>query len=312
MPNPFFTVITVTYNSSQFVRDAIESILASTYTDFELIIGDDCSTDNTWDIINEYNDSRIVKYRNEINLREYPNRNKALSMARGEWVIFIDGDDLIYQHGLWYLKFCIEKYSNSSIQMIVQRGYFNNLILPVILTPEQTLNNFFFGRNVLLSGSFSSLLLKTKALKKNGWLSEVYVSGDEEIRLRIASIYPTLFINGFTSWARETPNSASSKISEYTSIYEMKEIINNLKKNHSKSNTIDYNKFLIKLDQRIIRKFVFDLFHLRINETRKNILLFSKRTIKNTLTLRVFSFKGKEFLQFHSSTNPFKTIDEKY
>lgn len=41
MPNPFFSVITVTYNSSHFVRDAIESVLASTYTDFELIIGND-------------------------------------------------------------------------------------------------------------------------------------------------------------------------------------------------------------------------------------------------------------------------------
>lgn len=314
MPNPFFSVITVTYNSSQFIRDAIESVLASTYTDFELIIGDDCSTDNTWEIINEYNDPRIIKYRNETNLREYPNRNKALNMASGEWVIFIDGDDLIYEHGLWYLNFCIEKYSDSSIQMIVQRGYFNNLVLPVILSPEQTFNNFFFSRNVLLSGSFSSLLLRTNALKQNGCLSEFYICGDEEIRLRLASIYPTLFINGYTSWARETPNSASSKVNEYISIYELNKIINNLKNDKYSEITehkLNYSDFLIQLDRRIIRNFINGILYFRFKDTCKNILLFEKRTMINIFTLKIFSLTKKHFLEIHSASNPYKKSSEK-
>ena len=62
---------------------------------FEYIIGDDCSIDNTWEIINDFNDSRIVKYRNDTNLGEYPNRNKAVTIAKGDWILFIDGDDVM-------------------------------------------------------------------------------------------------------------------------------------------------------------------------------------------------------------------------
>ena len=53
--NPLVTVVTVTYNSSKYVRDAIEGVLAQSYANIEYIIADDCSTDDTWKIINEYN-----------------------------------------------------------------------------------------------------------------------------------------------------------------------------------------------------------------------------------------------------------------
>ena len=98
-PLPLVTVITVTYNSSLYIRDAIESVLTQPYPNFEYIIADDCSTDNTWDIINEYKDSRIKKYRNETNLKEYPNRNKAVTMASGDYVVFVDGEKTVTLKG---------------------------------------------------------------------------------------------------------------------------------------------------------------------------------------------------------------------
>ena len=158
MTKPFFTVITVTYNSSQFVRDAIESVLASTFTDFELIIGDDCSTDNTWDIIHEYNDSRIVKYRNEINLREYPNRNKALSMARGEWVIFIDGDDLIYKHALDFINEMVEIKCN--VSMLLMRQYRKDFFYPVIVSPRVFFFEYFIGDS-FLNSALTNVVLRS-------------------------------------------------------------------------------------------------------------------------------------------------------
>lgn len=62
---PLFTVATVTYNSGRWIKQAIESVLASSYSDFEYIIADDCSNDDTWSKVNEYNDSRIVAFRQE-------------------------------------------------------------------------------------------------------------------------------------------------------------------------------------------------------------------------------------------------------
>ena len=142
MDNSLFTIITVTYNSSKYVRDAIESVLASTFQDFEYIIGDDCSTDNTWEIIEGYKDPRIVKYRNESNLREYPNRNKAISMAKGEWILFIDGDDIIFPHGLDVFKYYASRYKDAS--MIIQKNYLNNVVWPIKFNPKEFLLNEFF------------------------------------------------------------------------------------------------------------------------------------------------------------------------
>lgn len=73
MPNaeqPLVTVITVAYNSSAYLRVAIESVLAQSYANIEYIICDDYSTDDTWDIICEYTDARIRAYRNEKNLTD--------------------------------------------------------------------------------------------------------------------------------------------------------------------------------------------------------------------------------------------------
>lgn len=208
---PLVTIITVTYNSSAYVRDAIESVLAQQYTNFEYIIGDDCSTDNTWDIIGEYKDPRIRKYRNAENLREYLNRNKAIEMANGKYLLFIDGDDILLTHGLGYYVSMIEKFPEAG--MAIQKGYYNNFVFPALLQSEEVIRNHYFGHEDMLSSSFASNFFNTAILKKEGLLSTFYKGGDNEIRVRIALRYPTLFIAGWVSWPRETPGSASSKIS---------------------------------------------------------------------------------------------------
>jgi len=205
------TVVTVTYNSSLFVRDAIESILAQHYTNFEYIIGDDCSTDDTWDIICEYHDPRIRKYRNEKNIREYPNRNKAIEMATGKYLIFIDGDDILLTHGLGYYVEMMEKFPEAG--MAIQKGYYNNIVFPALLQSEEIIRNHYFGHEDMLSSSFASNFFRTAILKKEGLLSTDHKGGDNEVRVRIALRYPILFIAGWVSWPRETPGSASSKIS---------------------------------------------------------------------------------------------------
>lgn len=213
------TVVTVTYNSSLFVRDAIESILAQHYTNFEYIIGDDCSTDDTWDIICEYHDPRIRKYRNEKNIREYPNRNKAIEMATGKYLIFIDGDDILLTHGLGYYVEMMEKFPEAG--MAIQKGYYNHIVFPALLQSEEIIRNHYFGHEDMLSSSFASNFFKTTILKKEGLLSTDHKGGDNEVRVRIALRYPILFIAGWVSWPRETPGSASSKISLSRSNLEM-------------------------------------------------------------------------------------------
>lgn len=210
--NPLVTIITVTYNSSLYVRDAVESVLAQDYTSFEYIIADDCSTDNTWDIIQEYKDQRIISYRNEVNLGEYQNRNKAICIAKGKYLIFIDGDDIIYPHAIGYFVNNMENHSEAV--MCIQKGYVNNIVFPILVNPPDLILNHFSRSGSLLSSSFASNFFKTDILKKEGGLSNKYRTGDDEIRLRLAAQYPILLVQGWVTWPRETPGQSSSQLAD--------------------------------------------------------------------------------------------------
>lgn len=222
---PLVSVITVTYNSARYVTDTIESVLAQTYPHIEYIIGDDCSTDETWAIISRYKDARIRAYRNETNLREYPNRNKAIDMATGKYLIFIDGDDIIFPHGIGFFVSMMEAFPEAA--MAIQKNYHNNVLFPAFFTPEETLRNNFYGDYSLLSSSFCSNFFRTDLLKK--WkLNPAFIAGDQEIRMKLAARYPVLFVAGWVSWPRETPGQASSKLSRKEFYFESFQFIRDI------------------------------------------------------------------------------------
>jgi len=92
--NPCISVLLPVYNGEKHLKEAIDSILNQTYKDFELIILDDCSTDNTANIIKSYEDDRIVYIYNEKNLRIAASLNKGISLARGKYIARMDADDI--------------------------------------------------------------------------------------------------------------------------------------------------------------------------------------------------------------------------
>lgn len=81
------------FNAERTIGDAIQSVLAQTYPDFELIICDDASTDNTITVIERFTDCRIKLIRNQVNLQVGPTRDRAIRSARGTWITVIDADD---------------------------------------------------------------------------------------------------------------------------------------------------------------------------------------------------------------------------
>jgi glycosyltransferase involved in cell wall biosynthesis len=99
---PIVSVILPAYNSGQFLAPAIESILNQTYKNFELIIVDDCSTDKTWEVIQDFSrkDNRIVPLKNDTNLREAKTLNRGIATARGKYIARMDHDDWSYPYRL--------------------------------------------------------------------------------------------------------------------------------------------------------------------------------------------------------------------
>lgn len=88
------SIIMPSYNTASYIKESIQSVLNQTYTNWELIIVDDCSTDETDEVINTITDSRIKYFKNKENSGAAISRNKALREARGQWVAFLDSDDL--------------------------------------------------------------------------------------------------------------------------------------------------------------------------------------------------------------------------
>ena len=93
---PLVSIITPLYNSEKYIAETIESVLAQTYTNWEMIIVDDCSKDNGVRVVEEYQkkDKRIKLYKNEINRGVSYTRNKAIDLANGKYIAFLDSDDL--------------------------------------------------------------------------------------------------------------------------------------------------------------------------------------------------------------------------
>ncbi len=108
------SVVVITYNSSKYVIETLESIYAQTYKDIELIISDDCSKDNTVALCKRWCDSHKERFYNydiiesERNTGIAPNVNRGYNRAKGEWIKAIAGDDLM-------LPDCIERYVQYSI-----------------------------------------------------------------------------------------------------------------------------------------------------------------------------------------------------
>ncbi len=171
-----------------FIREAIESVLASDYKNFELIISDDCSTDLSVSIAENYvqSDSRVQLYVNDVNIGDYPNRNKAASYARGKYLKFVDSDDYIYKDTISQMVDGMEKYPSaafavSSRNQDVER-YFTSL---------EAYQCHFFERGLLDYGPTAAIIRSDCFRQINGFKQLQNVS-DVDLWLRLAANYPML------------------------------------------------------------------------------------------------------------------------
>lgn len=96
------SIVLPVYNGAEFLNQSIDSIISQTYTNWELLVLDDCSTDNTPNIVKEYvkKDSRIHYYRNEQNLKLPGNLNKGFSLSKGDYLTWTSDDNMFHHNAL--------------------------------------------------------------------------------------------------------------------------------------------------------------------------------------------------------------------
>ena len=182
---PLVSVLMTVYNREHFIREAIESVLASTYTNFELIITDDGSTDQSVLVAREYEaqDKRIHVYQNEKNLGDYPNRNKAASYAKGKYLKYLDSDDIIFPWGLQAMVFCMEKEPTAAMGFASNMNF--NITYPVLFSSREAYLQYYF-KNCLFCIGPTGTIIKKEIFDLLGGFSGEQFMGDTEMWLRIA------------------------------------------------------------------------------------------------------------------------------
>lgn len=202
---PLVSLLMTAYNREKYIGEAIESVLASAFQDWELIIVDDCSTDNTVGIAKEFvlKDKRIFVYTNTQNLGDYPNRNKAASYATGEYLKYLDADDTIYKYTLSYMTEAMKCFPEAGMGISV------NLIdgdkpYPSLSLPADTIRGQYSGKGILGCGPSASVIKKNVFESLGGFSGEQFV-GDHEFWLKLGALYPVVKLQPSLIWWRRHP-----------------------------------------------------------------------------------------------------------
>ena len=195
------SVILPTYNNERTIFDSIQSILNQSYQNFELIIVNDCSKDNTKKVIKSFDDSRIVYLENDRNIGRSQSRNKAIKKAKGNFIAVMDGDDISVTERLdIQLKYLM---NNPNIDLVASNIIFftNNKVTGVSDVKIYTLKNFnFFLRPIGLP--HVTWMVRRDFFENFKYNSNISMTIDQDLLLRSFKSFnyfllkePLVFVN---------------------------------------------------------------------------------------------------------------------
>lgn len=195
------SIIIPTYNRKYQLKECIDSILKQTYTNYEILVIDDCSKDNTEEFLKEnYNDNRIIYIRNKINSGAGYSRKNGYNNSTGDYIIFCDDDDYYIEDE--YLNRVVEIFEDENISLIFSNSYvhyekenkyvLNKLNYKGILPVEELLENFQF--KYMKPNSTFTAVFRKKILEK-GQMENMKMVNDSSIYLRGLISVGKVFVN---------------------------------------------------------------------------------------------------------------------
>ncbi|UAY50686.1 glycosyltransferase family 2 protein [Ferruginibacter albus] len=201
---PLVSVLMTAYNREKYIAEAIESVLASTFKNFELIILDDGSKDDTVAICKEYEakDERIKVFQNEKNIGQFQTRNKIVTYAKGKYIKYLDSDDTIYPYGLGVFVDGMEKFPEAAFGLC--SAYDGRMPFPACITPAEIYWEHFNGFAHLYRAPGSSIIRRDIFELENGFVTNL-VAGDSEFWARLALRYKMVKVPRDLYWCRAHP-----------------------------------------------------------------------------------------------------------
>jgi glycosyltransferase involved in cell wall biosynthesis len=272
MINPFFSVILTTYNRQDLLPEAVQSVLLQTFGDFELIIVDDGSTDNTRNIVKEFSDKRI-KFISQENKGAGSARNTGIKNSNGKFICFLDDDDQYLPVHLETLRSVILE-NNSAIAMYrtfaLVRHLGKNEEPQAIVERAKVHPADYIMNNVLF---LETVCLHSDIIRKCQFNENIPLNIDYDMWLRVLSLFPLVEIKKYTALHIYTQNSLSGG-----SVKAHRDYIDIWKKIFSDP---VLSKFISKKTQ---RKILYQRYLWLASELAK------KKNFKNTLQAGLMSF----------------------
>jgi len=225
MDVPQITVAMPVYNGEGYVHLAIQTVLDQTYSDFELLIVDNCSTDGTLEVVKAFSDPRIRLHVNSSNLGMVGNWNRSVELATGEYIKFLSHDDLLDPTCLeeQIAGFLQHKQENIGIvtckkRVINQNG--KNVMPGFGLRGQSRLisgrvairKSIRSGRNII--GEPSVVLIKTSTLRESGLFELPEFTPDIKMWFKILQKSELYFIDKTLASYRISEKSTSSSVSK--------------------------------------------------------------------------------------------------
>lgn len=266
------TVVIPTYNSSQYVEKAINSVLNQTYKDIELLVVDDCSTDNTIDVLNKYSDIdnfRII--RNNENVGVGKSRKVGINNARGEYITFLDSDDYLLEDFIEMNVKLIEEHDSdvvySSIGLLSATKQFKLVETGDFFAEgDGTLNIFFWCKMNFLTGK----LFKTELVKKCKW-SERRIA--EDVQTMFYIMYEAKKVRSFPYLGYMHQCREGSLMSYDTNTMSEEEKMNHMFYNFCYNSIAEKEmlEFLMEKNDKTIFKQMYDEYFSKIKNAREFI-----------------------------------------
>jgi len=249
------TVLINSYNGEKTIYQTIKSALAQTYKNYEILIIDDASGDNTINLVKKFNNKKLRLYRNKKNIGLGKSRVLAQSKIRGEYVCILDQDDIWHKNKI---KSQLKLFSNNKKIGLIATGYKlideNNKVISLENKYYDMKNfiNYLSFKNIF---AHSTIMYRTKYAKSVGWYSNKLIyAQDFDLTLKMLKKYEFKFLRNFLTKIRVNSKSMSkSKIFQINIINEeliiLKKIraLYNLNLNNSIKNYYQYFKIKIKL-----------------------------------------------------------------
>lgn len=218
---PLVSVLIALYNAENYIRDAIESVIKSSYTSWELIIVDDCSTDKSYEIAKafELSDSRIKVFKNPRNMGDYPNRNEVASKANGKYLKYLDCDDMLTEDCISQMVKDMERHSEAALCFSLNTPFpkYTSQVLDSNLSYVKCFN----GDNIFNIGPTGALIRTSVFKEMNGFVEERYV-GDFQFWLRVAAKYSIVITRPNLVFWRIHPNQESNNANSTTNLFIVK------------------------------------------------------------------------------------------